>query len=664
MDLESSVSTLKYINDKYLGLLNLLGIYTVKDLLVYFPRKYIDSTNISTIQDINLHPQAQEHYVIKVKIKSFKNTYIKRNMSIQVAEVEDETGILKPKWFNQTYLSRVLKVGKTFLLRGKVKLKTRTFDFFPTDFEEIKEETTKTRHLGGIIPEYALTKGISKKWLRNRISEVLDVILNNSSIHIKNELNSSDLRTAIKDIHFPQNEKKLAISVKLLSELELTNLQLQLEEIRQKNTLLKRPVLKISEFKDEIDSFLHSLPFELTKDQKRVITALNAKLQKNERINNLLQGDVGSGKTIISVYLTLLNFLNGFQTVLLAPTTILAKQHYETFTQILNPFKVGVELVIGSNKKAEKNDVLIGTSAVLARKSALIENLGFLIIDEQHRFGVKQRKELVERIKKDSPMYPHVLNMSATPIPRTIAETFFGDLEVNTIKTKPSGRLPVATKVVSEEKRENMYEWINQKVTVENEQVYWISPLVEESENLELKSAVELQKKLQKSFKKLHVGLLHGKMKSVDKQKIMKQYAENKIHILVSTTVIEVGIDVENATVLVIENADRFGLAQLHQLRGRVGRNDKQSWCFLFKSKEVSDLANTRLDFFTKENDGLKIAEFDLQTRGPGEVYGTKQSGIPNLKIAKFNDIELIKKSRLHADKLYKKGIKSIYLFS
>ena len=675
ISLDSQVSELKGISDKYNKLLNKLGIYTLKDFINYYPRTYVDTSKTSTINEILLNPLEKEYFLINIEVISFKNTYIKNRLSIQKALVKDQTGQIELKWFNQTYLSNTLKVNKNLLVQLKVKPRKNGLDFFPINIEAINKEDDKNLHLGGIIPEYNITKGISKKWFRKKISDLIGQ-LKNISISLGEELNliditNNDLKNSLSQTHFPESQEQLDKSVKQLSVIELTNLQLQIEAQRQSQKKLLKPLIEVNKFKDTINKFINEIPFKLTTDQTRIISTLNAKLQKGIRINDLIQGDVGSGKTIIAVYLGLLSYLNNHQTIILTPTTILASQHFETFSKYLNKWGVGIELVTGSIKNTKEKHILIGTSAVLARKHKLLsENVGFLIIDEQHRFGVKQRQELAETIIKNKQKTPHILNMSATPIPRTIAETFFGDLEVSTIKEKPIGRLPISTKLVPSNKRGDLYKWIRDKISATKEQVYWVAPLVEDSEKQDLQSVKSLYGEITKEFKDFSIGLLHGKMKNTEKSEVMEQFSSNKHSVLVSTTVIEVGVDISNATVLIIENSDRFGLAQLHQLRGRIGRNNKQCWCFLFESVDssgnptISQSARKRLDFFVKENDGLKIAEYDLIQRGPGEVYGTKQSGIPSLKIAKFNDIESIEEAKKNAQILYKNGIRNITLFS
>ncbi len=661
MLLTDNVTQLKYVSSKYEKLLNKLGIFTIKDLLTYFPRSYLDTTNIVTIKNIYEQKELDKNFLIRAKVLSYKNVFIPGGRSIQTAEVEDETGELKCMFFNQRFLKNVFKTDKTFLIYGKVKPKGNSIIMYPTNYEEDTKERENI-HLGRISPEYRLTTGLSKKWLRNRIKSLVDLI-ENDEIKIPNEIKIPEYNKNIIHAHFPDTEQNLQIALKNLTIAELTNIHLKIlntKKPKQKSKINIDPI----NYAQDFNKFLKNLSFELTPDQEKVLNKLTTQIVNKEILNALIQGDVGSGKTIIAVLLSLIMAKNGYQTVVLAPTTVLAEQHYKTFTQLLNQFNIRVELVTSSNKNTIAEDVLIGTSAVLARKQNLIKNIGLIVIDEQHRFGVEQREELLTPFKKALKNIPHFLNMTATPIPRTIAETFFTDLEVAEINTKPLKRKDIKTFIVPPEKRENSFRWIIKEILSKNEQVYWVCPLIEESETKEINSVKKIHAELKKVFKNFKVELLHGKMKPVEKNEIMEKFRKGIIDVLVSTSVIEVGVDVANATVMVIENAERFGLAQLHQIRGRVGRSDKQSYCFIFTGSEITEIANKRLEFFQNNTNGLKIAEFDLQLRGPGEVYGTKQSGIPDLKIAKLNNLEQIKKSKKIALNLFKNGIKKIELFS
>ena len=664
--LSDSVTTLPQISEKYASSLERLGILTVKDLITYFPYKYLDTNQLVEIQDILLNPDEEQKYLVKVRLRDFKNQYIRGGRSIQNGFIYDESGEMKVSWFNQPFMARVLAKDCEFLFYGKIKVKGKHTIMHPTIFEEVKEDKDAI-HLSRLTPEYRLTSGISKKWLRTRIKFLMDYldIIDITDEFLKEGLSKDSNKALIKDVHFPETAKDLDSAVKELSLREFTDIQLKLEEKRAKAKKLKGIVGKKGvDLKNIATEFISELPFELTRDQASIMEGLIKEVSANKPLNALIQGDVGSGKTIIAIILSLLISKLGYQSVILAPTTILAKQHFETFNKFLGN-KAKTLLVTGTTKDDYDADILIGTTAVLARKEGLVKKPGLVVVDEQHKFGVKQREELLSEYRSlfKEKYYPHFINMTATPIPRTIVQSLFGDLEVYALNTKPKGRLAIKSFLVPDEKKASGYEWIKNEVE-KGAQVYWVCPLVEDSDNLQLKAAKSTYEELKVYFGDYEVELIHGKLKEDKKTDVMKRFAENKVQILVTTYVIEVGIDVPNASIIVIESAERFGLAQLHQMRGRVGRGEKQSWCFLYTSPEVSDLATERLNFFCGSNDGLKIAEYDLSLRGPGEVYGVRQSGIPNLKIASFKDMSIIKDSKQTAEVLYKKGYRNIELFS
>ena len=669
MLLSDNVDKLKQIDTKYSLLLNKLNIFTVKDLLTYFPRKYSDSSDVITIKELILNADDEETYTLRVRVKTFKNNYIRGKMSLQKAVFVDESGEISATWFNQPYLKDVLKLDKEFLLSGKLKIKPRSYELIPKMYEPVLEGR-ESIHLGRISPDYPLTQGLSKKWFRNRIKNLIDQI---NKLDIKDEIKDYKIRDyrineLLSQVHFPENSDSLTSSVEKLSEYELTNIQLKLIQRRAERGVISPPTID-KKIKVELikEKFIKTIPFKLTSDQNDIVNKLIEKLNKRELLNELIQGDVGSGKTIIAVIASLIITKLGHQVVILSPTTILASQHYETFSKFLKAYKeITIELVTGDTKTTEPKDILIGTSAILARKSNIINDIGLVVVDEQHRFGVQQREELLVPFQEmlSNKSYPHFINMSATPIPRTVAQALFGDINIEYIKSKPIGRLPIKTHLVSPNKRKESYKWIQEEVQKNGSQVYWVCPLVNESEVLNILSVEEVYKDLKEKMPDLRIAFLHGQIKEKEKIKILEEFANHETDILVSTTVIEVGIDVSNASIMVIENSERFGLAQLHQIRGRVGRSNKQSWCFLFYDKEISESARERIEFLCINHDGLKIAEYDLQVRGPGEVYGYRQSGIPELKIAKLNNLDIIRQSKDNAEKLYKLGVKEISLFS
>ncbi|MEO6728525.1 MAG: ATP-dependent DNA helicase RecG [Candidatus Dojkabacteria bacterium] len=664
--LSDKVTVLPGISERYAASFERIGIFTVKDLLTYFPYKYLDTDQKKTIQEILLNPDEEVKYLVQVRIKDFKNQYIRGGRSIQNGLIYDESGEMKVSWFNQPFMARVLAKDSEFLFYGKIKVKGKHTIMHPTIFEEVKEDK-EAIHLSRLTPEYRLTSGISKKWLRTKIKFLCDFldIIDITDEFLKEGLSKDSNKNLIKDVHFPESAKNLDAAVKELSLREFTDIQLKLEEKRSKMKKLKAiPGKKTVDIKKLGKEFIETLPFELTSDQASIIERLMIEVDANKPSNALIQGDVGSGKTIIAITLAYLISKLGYQSVVLAPTTILAKQHFETFTKFLGK-KAKCLLVTGTTKDDSDADILIGTTAVLARKEGLVTKPGLVVVDEQHKFGVKQREELLTEYRSlfKEKYYPHFINMTATPIPRTIVQSLFGDVDVYALNSKPKGRLPIKSFLVPDEKKASGYEWIKNEVA-NGAQVYWVCPLVEESDNLQLKAAKTTYEELKVYFDEFEVELIHGKLKEDKKTDIMNKFSTQKVQILVTTSVIEVGIDVPNASIIVIESAERFGLAQLHQMRGRVGRGEKQSWAFLYTSPEVSDLATDRLNFFCGSNDGLKIAEYDLSLRGPGEVYGVRQSGIPNLKIASFKDMSIIKDSQKTAEALYKKGYRNIELFS
>jgi ATP-dependent DNA helicase RecG len=667
MILSDSVVKIKQINESSAKKLAKLEIITVRDLLTHFPRKYVDSSKVVSIFDIVKNPDSENEYTIAGRLSDFSSSHIRGKISIQKCKLSDSSGFISCMWFNQPYLKNALKMNVEYTMIGKIKvLKNGNINFYPRLFEQ-NLDNRELVHTARIVPEYNLTTGIGRKWFRNRIKSLVDDL---SNIEIKDELylnkiTGESIKATVQKIHFPDSDKNIKESSLILSLNELVNIHLRLTEKRSTSQKYLAPEVVNDSSIEKISEFIKSLPFELTQDQKKVIKIITANILNKKLLNLLVQGDVGSGKTVVAITAALLLYYQKYQTVVLAPTTILAEQHYFTFKKFLKDIPINIELVTSANKKTKSGDILIGTSAVLARKQSLIKNLGLVVVDEQHRFGVKQREELLEPFKERflKNCLPHFINMTATPIPRTIAQVFFGDTDVEIINSKPIGRLPIKTHVVTEEKRESSFEWIEEQVELGN-QVYWICPLIEESEKLQVKSAETTYEALKEIFPRRKIGLLHGKLKANEKSEIMNNFNNGLIEILISTSVIEVGMDVPNATIMIIESPERFGLAQLHQIRGRVGRSDKQSYCFLFLPEQISAEAKNRLEFFSKTNDGFKIAEFDLQSRGPGEVYGTRQSGLPNLKIATFYDLNLIKKSKLIAEKLYSLGYREIDLFA
>lgn len=623
MNLHDPVSIIPLVGPAYAHRLEKLGIKTVKDLLYHIPTRYLDYSIISKTNQI----QEGETITVQGKILEIKNIFTRRGFVLQKAILEDGTGTIEAVWFNQRFLTSALHKGDLVNLSGKIK----NGKLESPDHELIRQGTTLTTvHTGRIIPIYSETAGITSKWLRSRINFVLKQI--KLEDYLENQ--AIDLNTAIHQVHFPDN---LEIAQQARDRLAFDELLFsQLEAKMRKEAWQKKVVgnkFKIVEIRDKLKLFVDKLPFELTASQKKVLNEIYKDLASVTPMNRLLQGDVGSGKTVVAALAMLATYLNGFQSVLMAPTEILAQQHYKTLSNLLKPLKIGVGIATGS-KKDLNFDVLVGTHALIYVD---LKKLGLAVIDESHHFGVEQRATLSSKGKN-----PHILTMTATPIPRTVALTLFGDLDISIIDEMPIGRIPIKTWVVPEYKRADAYNWIKKH------QAFIICPLIEESETLQtVKSAKTEYAHLQKNiFPDRRLGLIHGRLKSTEKNEVLEKFRQQKLDILVATPVVEVGIDIPTATVMVIEGADRFGLAQLHQLRGRVGRSSQQSYCLLFGENE------SRLKHLEKINNGLELAEIDLKFRGPGERFGTAQHGRWDLKIASFANLELVEQSNVLAQKI------------
>lgn len=563
---------------------------------------------------------------------------------MQIGSVEDETGKLTVVWFNQPFLIKTLYPGRMVSLSGKVGWFNKKLCFSSPDYELLGEIEKPTVHTGRLVPIYPETSGLSSKWIRtlmlgafNYPNLNIDEFLP-KDILVRNNLTS--MREAIEKVHFPKNLKEAEIGRERLAFNEL--LMLELTSLHRKINWKKNKVAnKISINQTLIDKFIEGLPFKLTDSQVTAVNEILNDLKKDYPMNRLLEGDVGSGKTVVAATGAYAAFLNGCQTIIMAPTQILANQHYETFKKLLAPYKVKISIITSDVKKSEigRNDVFIGTHALIHSKVDF-DKVGFVVIDEQHRFGVEQRKHLVKKTGT-----PHTLTMTATPIPRTIALTSYGDLDLSVLTDMPKGRLKVTTWFVPETKREGAYEWAKSQISKFKSQIFIVCPLIEDStfETMaDIKSVTTEFERLKKIFMGLRLGLLHGRLKPTEKTKVLSDFRSRRIDILVTTPVVEVGLDIPNATVMVIEAAERFGLAQLHQLRGRVGRGKLKSYCLLFSNIKYS----RRLKAMEKMHSGFELAELDLKIRGPGEIFGTAQSGFPELRVAAWNNYPLIKKAK------------------
>ncbi len=633
-----------------------LGLETVEDLLLYFPRTYNDTTEYRKINEIDL----TEVNTIKGKLTNLFNVRTKFGKKITRGVFTDETGSIPVVWFNQPHIIRMIPQKTEIVLSGKIKMSMGKPTFQSPSYE-VLERNSETLHTGRIVPVYHETEGLTSKWLREKLKPIMENWIDNFSEYMPEEIlqehNLIDYKTAIRNVHFPENEESLAKAKERLAFDELFLLQLKVLQKRWYWQSVAEKESKILESKiDHIKECIETLPFSLTNAQKRVLKEILDDLQKPFPMSRLVQGDVGSGKTIVAALAALNTVKNGYQVAVMAPTEILAKQHYQTFIKVLQG--LNIQFIAGSTTKKQKEEVIrqmkTGTVDIMIGTHALIQegigfkNLGLAIIDEQHRFGVKQRDTL------KSYGSPHLLNMTATPIPRTLAITIYGDQDLSIIDEMPAGRQEIITRVVPEKKRIDAYRWIEDQVA-KGRQAFIICPLIDESDVLEVKSVMkEYEFLTEHIFPTLKLGLLHGKLKQEEKDEIMNKFKNNEINILVSTSVIEVGIDVPNATIMMIEGAERFGLSQLHQFRGRVGRGEHQSYCFLFTGN-LSEEGKTRMKSMEIHSSGFKLAEIDLELRGPGEVYGIRQSGIPDLKMASLTDSKTIEKARHSANKIIKK---------
>jgi ATP-dependent DNA helicase RecG len=648
-----------------------LGINTYDDLLNYYPFRYVDKSQVVNISDI----KSDAVYVqIKGVVRSLASTGDKRIKYLTV-KVADATGSIDLvffrglKWVLNTFVT-----GKSFFIFGKPSVFRNSYNFVHPEVEEDSGEpqTVSGPRLEGI---YSTTEKLKNAGLGSRgIGFLIRELLNQTSTLIRENMPDyllkqyqlADRKSALLNIHFPQQAKNIEPAVKRLKFEELLFIQLDL--LTQKNYL--RQKISGHRFEQVGELFMtyyeKKLPFELTNAQKRVIREMRIDMKTGRQMNRLLQGDVGSGKTLVALMMSLLAIDNGFQACIMAPTEILATQHFNTITKMLDDMEVEVALLTGSTKKKQRTfiherlvsgqlNLLIGTHAVI-EDVVQFSQLGFVVIDEQHRFGVLQRA----RLWKKSTVAPHVLVMTATPIPRTLAMTLYGNLDVSVIDELPPGRKPIKTVHYFDSKRLLVNGFMKKQIEL-GRQIYVVYPLINESENLDLKSLMDGFEQIQRDFPlpNYQVSVVHGRMKAEEKEFEMQRFVEGKTDIMVSTTVIEVGVDVPNASVMIIENAERFGLSQLHQLRGRVGRGADQSYCLLMSGNKLTNEGRKRLEIMVRSNDGFEIAEADLKLRGPGDMQGTKQSGVLDLRIANLaQDGELIALTRKVAERILEKDEK------
>ncbi|MFA6453787.1 MAG: ATP-dependent DNA helicase RecG [Microgenomates group bacterium] len=643
MDLTTKLIHTSGIGPSLQAKLDKLNLTTIEDLVTHYPFRYEDFAKISKI----VEGKVGEINTFSGEILSIKNTYTKSHKILTKAILSDDSGTLEIIWLNNRWIIKNIKAGDKIQTSGK-------FDFFAGKKSLIAPEWEKVDidalHTGRLVPIYPETYGLTSKWLRAKIHQFLTRITDLED-PIPEDITQDflSLTEALNRIHFPDNYSDILQAKSRLSFDELFYIQLSTLKKRE-DWQNKQVTKKLIIDNVKLQEFIDKLPFKLTNAQKRVIDEVLKDVGKTSPANRLIQGEVGSGKTVVAAVIIYLAHLNNLKSILMAPTEILAFQHHSTLRKLLEPFGIKVGIYTGSKKniihEEAVSDVIVGTHALLSEKLEL-NDIGLIVVDEQQRFGVAQRSLLRERAKS-----PHFITMTATPIPRTVALTVYGDLDLSVIDEMPVGRLEVKTHFVPEVKREDSYKFL-EKVVNEGQQVYIITPLIDESETLLSAKAAkaEFERLQTKIFPKLKLGLLHGKLKSKEKEEIINNFKDHKIDILVSTSVVEVGMDIPNATIMVIEGAERFGLSQLHQLRGRVGRGDIQSYCFLFAEQEIPAIIS-RLKNLEHIHDGLKLAELDLQIRGSGEIFGTKQSGDWDLKIASLSDLELIEKARNAAKKI------------
>ena len=683
-NLNTKIEFMKGVGPKIGAKLNKLGLETAEDLLFYYPRTYLDFTRITKIADIKANEV--ERVTIQGRILGISNKRTsRRRFTVTEAVVEDSTGSIKIVWFNQPFLLKMLPAGREVILHGKIN-----FNFYT---REVVMESPMRAAFPSIVPVYGETSGLTSVFIRRLISNSKFLISNINEyipVTILEKYSLLGIQEALQNIHFPQNTEILEKSRRRIAFDELFMIALRAnlskEEIKKENA----PV--IDDKKEDFKQFVSSLPFELTGDQDKTTRQILDDMKKSVHMNRLLNGDVGSGKTAVAAIAAYVAVKAGYRVAFMCPTSILATQHFETFCKLFEDHCISIALYTRERKEASQNpnnklqisnkiqnpkskyqtlksDIIIGTQALI-QEGVDLDNLGLVIVDEQHRFGVKQRGALLslqsavssEQLDKKTAncqpqtanrMRPHFLSMTATPIPRTLHLALFGDLDISVIKEKPKDRKEIKTRFVLPQNRNKAYEFIRAHLKA-GRQAFVVCPLIEETESSESeglglfgderKTVKAEYEKLLKIYPEFKISMLHGKMKAKEKDEIMAEFMTNRTQILVSTSVVEVGVDVPNATIMVIEDAERFGLAQIHQFRGRVGRAEHQSFCLLF-SPTMSEKALHRLRSLEATSDGFKLAEIDLETRGPGAVFGTEQSGLLDLKMANFSDRELIEEA-------------------
>jgi ATP-dependent DNA helicase RecG len=653
VELNSSITELRGVGEELAKKLAILHIRTINDLIENFPRRYEDYSNIVPINQ--LKPGV---VTIEANITQIKGRYVRRGLHITEAIATDEEGSVRLVWFNQPYRAAAVKHGQPYFIAGEYGLRRGRFSILNPACELASDFPVNTAR---IIPIYRETKGLKSHFIRRLIRQALNEFKDlpeHLPEWLVKEQNLISHTQAVSEMHFPTSAEDLELAKKRLGFEEV--FELSLAALLNKYELAHEHALLIP-FREKLaKDFVLNLPFKLTDAQRKVVWTIYKDMEQSYPMNRLVEGDVGSGKTVIAAMAALMAMEQGFQVAFMAPTEILARQHADTLFNLLNSVNYGghVGLLIGGmtakqkelvREKIAKGDIklIVGTHALITEKVDM-HKLGLIIIDEQHRFGVDQRKKLQAKAGH----MPHVLHMTATPIPRSLALTLYGELDISILDEMPPGRQPIATKLCSPNSRKQLYEKIDKEIE-SGRQMFVVCPLITDSETSEGKSVEEVYDKLVKEFKRRKVGMLHGQMKSKEKEEQMQKFVNKDYDILVSTTVIEVGVDVPNASVMLIEGAERFGLAQIHQLRGRVGRGAHQSYCFLMLSD--SRAPSPRLQALESTTDGFKLAELDLRLRGPGAIYGLSQHGALDLRVASLVDTKLIYAARTSAQKFIDK---------
>lgn len=674
---DTPLKSIPRILPKYQKTLEKIGIFSVRDFLFHFPFRYDDFRRlVSLSQEFLGQAVTVEGRIVKGKL----NRIFKRKITVTEIILEDTNGkLIKATWFNQPYILESLPAGSTARLSGKLELQGKYFLMNSPSWEKSTRDATNT---GRLVPVYPETKGLTSKWIRWQMKMLLPLVKNIPDTlpeDIRKKYNLYEIITALTQIHFPESYEKMIRAQKRFAFEEMFLVQLRSLRTKKEWNQKKSAGIKFDE--NLIQKFVKKLPFKLTDAQRKASFEVLKNLEKTRPMNRLLNGDVGAGKTVVAAIATLQTIFTNHQVAIMAPTEVLARQHFLTFSELLKNYAIDIALLTNSyremtNFKSNPNDkiskdkksnrlellekikngeikLVIGTHALI-QKDVYFKNLALVVIDEQHRFGVAQRAALQNQTMSiddgNDKIIPHLLTMTATPIPRTLAIALFGSLDLSILDEMPRNRKPIITKAVAPDAQSQVYNFIRSEIK-KGRQAFVIFPLVTESEKMsEIKAATEEHKRLsEKVFPELKLGLMHGKLKPKEKEEVMRKYKDRGFDILISTSVVEVGIDIPNATVMIIENAERFGLSQLHQFRGRVGRSIYQSYCFLFSEKD-----SRRLKIMEKTTDGFEIAEQDLKLRGPGQFFGTLQSGLPDITMESLNNINLIKFARAEAQEILK----------